>query len=638
MNTSSDLYEAKCNQILISRTHTGNTRLVEAHHYSFIQRRLAIEMDPREAADDFCLTGDSNDELADLEKEFALKRQKLLEEKARRKRERAKPQINVERSPLPPRKQSTVDYFTKGRVDPAKQPVRSEPEVKTVFTTHTKHKTQKETPNGFASRLAGMDRSKTNKLDYYARVFEFENVPKYTSIQVPPDDAETYSGIKLQTRLIPKEAVVELFEGIKILNVKRLLAKVTGPEFKEPSYANWCFVGMVVFMSKPKHTVKGQKYLILRVGDFDHSVDLMLFDAAFEKYCKLQVGEVIGVLNPQVKLFKGTFNLTLTDNSLSILELGRARHFGYCSSETKNGTRCKNFVDVSKLALCAYHEEQKYKASGLRMELQGVKMRESVYHRGNAHSNRRFDPDNWAGMGVYGGSRCEIFSGGTGFDEGKYDKPPSQASRARQKKTNSLLEKRLRATVAPKRVSELEKLGILRSGSDNETGNGGCETATCERRAGKHCGRETENQPNDGREKEGFHFHKTAAGVASATDNDNNGNGGKGLQKLILDMGFDPRDIDSSNASINNSGSVPRMSKNAHLQELKQLSRQKKVSLEPAQEQRRRQAAKWRQNAQLLLRNTQDGKSAPLKKLPQMDVNNEQRCYGSDGDDLEIVV
>ena len=51
------------------------------------------------------LTEDSDNELADLEKEFAARKQKLLEERARA-RERKRSQVQIERSPSPPPRKS----------------------------------------------------------------------------------------------------------------------------------------------------------------------------------------------------------------------------------------------------------------------------------------------------------------------------------------------------------------------------------------------------------------------------------------------------------------------------------------------------------------------------------------------------
>lgn len=503
-------------------------------------------IDPREANEAEYLTEDSDDALADLEKEFAAKKQRLLEERARKKQKQH--HVDVERSPSPERKPQT-EYFQKQKDSKRleKQPEYSKPQPQTLFTTQPK--------SSFASRL-GQEPKKTS-IDLSERIFEFEDVPEYATTQTQPGDKDTNTGLELLARRLEKTQLEQLLRGIKILSIRKLLAKVVAPHFEEPRYVNWCFAGMVVFKSPPRHTVNGQKYLQLKVGDFDHSVDVMLFGPAFTRFWKLRPGEIVVILNPRIKRMKGAPLVSVGEDLHSILEVGSAKHFGYCDSATKSGL-CKHVVDVSRSRLCSYHEEQKYR--GLRMELQGVAARKpgqgqglmaGARKNGYGDTRRRFTPNSLFRQAHFPGDqqcvqseRNEVFYGGSGFDESEYDGAPLtkkkrngpedyEQIRARVKKQQKqeLSHKRLLEQLSqlpPARVLALQKLGILPSaeaqGTNGKTDNGHCDThgKISSKNGPKnvhhpgHASSGTVSHPLRPAPQEGKHFHKTTSGVAAA--------------------------------------------------------------------------------------------------------------------------
>ncbi|WWD21887.1 hypothetical protein CI109_106375 [Kwoniella shandongensis] len=86
---------------------------------------------------------------------------------------------------------------------------------------------------------------------------------------------------------------------------------------------------------------------------------------AYEKWCNLNEGSVVAILNPRVwRNLRGggnnphplEFPLGLNPTSGdSIALIGQARDLGYCTATQKDGNRCKSWVDLRQGAVCEYH-------------------------------------------------------------------------------------------------------------------------------------------------------------------------------------------------------------------------------------------------------------------------------------------
>lgn len=526
--------------------------------------------DPREQKHEDHLTEDSDDELADLEKEYAVKRQKLIEERARKKEradQEARRAMQVERSPSPPRKRKEIAEASINNPDKSDPPQDKLPTRKPFGRGNTIKKP------AFAEKLYGLKAGNESDINYKERIFEFENLPPRKTENVVEDKKDPVSGFALCQRFFPKETIKELVQRIKVLHIEKLLAKVTPPRFEEPQYDNWCFIGLITYKGAPKRAVNGHQYLQMKVGNFVHTIDLFIFEEAFKKYWKLRVGEVVCILNPKISKIGGNFGLRLSEDLDNVLEIGQLKDFAYCEAQTTAGTQCKHVVDKSQTTLCAFHEEAKYKAGG-RMELQGsVKLRgpmgrnglrEAIYMRkdreGKGASGGYGNTKNASGFGAhrsksdmfsaYSGTveLDQVFNGGEAFDHRQYDKPMVRKSGATRKASENhkqQLETRLLAQVAPRRVEELTKLGII-------------------------------------------HQQKTAGDAAST---EKTAPKRAFSSKFVNKMGFDP--------TVDNSGSDKgRASRLESLDELRHLSRGKTVSLEPCEKDKLIKRANFRRNLQ----------------------------------------
>lgn len=528
--------------------------------------------DERKAAPEDVLTEDSDDALADLEKEFMAKKQKLLEERAR-KLERKTKLVQVERSPSPPRRNTEVIATLPSKKAPqTHQPSRNtQPSVESAAVPrNTFRKASRPLPTSeFASRLYDSKEESGNHIDYNGRVFEFENIPLMAPQQTTSENCvDPISGEVLSRRYYSQQVAEKLLGPIKVLRAPKLLAKVVPPRFEEPHYDNWCFTGIVMHKSDPKTSVNNKKFMALRVGNFHHTVDVIFFGDAFHKYWKVRAGDVVVMLNPTVKKFGKSFNLSLLDDLDSMLELGTAKNYGHCLANTAQGNPCKNVVDKLQNDLCTFHEESKFKA-GSRMELQGsVKPKGPQNLRGEASelyvNGSTSQPMfvQYANAGFY--EKDLVFSGGHQFDQSRYDRPvESKASKLRKQRANAKLEKQLLETVAPRHLDDLATLGIL----PNK--------------------RTVEDQQLSARKVRKHAFNST----------------------FITGMGFDPTLTKNRPGCESKSGL-------AKLQELRQLSQAKKISLQPSNEDNLKRQDKWR-NAMKITK-----KPEKLARLPKLGSGN----------------
>ncbi|CAH2451067.1 Chromatin-associated protein [Komagataella phaffii CBS 7435] len=194
------------------------------------------------------------------------------------------------------------------------------------------------------------------------------------------NEKEKFTGLYINVRYLDKGAVNAMMVDKKILRIEKLLAKVYPPLYQPPLYPNWVVVGLIIRKNETKLTMnKTSNYKKMTISNFSQSVDLMLFGKALQKYWKLQVGAVIAVLNPGIwkynfksadNIMHQGFNLTLKDNHDSILEIGKSRDLGFCSSLKRDGNVCQTPINIQKSKHCTYHTELAMKKStSKRLEL-----------------------------------------------------------------------------------------------------------------------------------------------------------------------------------------------------------------------------------------------------------------------------
>ncbi|KAL2315556.1 DNA replication licensing factor mcm10 [Schizosaccharomyces pombe] len=173
------------------------------------------------------------------------------------------------------------------------------------------------------------------------------------------DEIDPYSRQAIVIRYISDEVAKENIGGNQVYLIHQLLKLVRAPKFEAPEVDNYVVMGIVASNSGTRETVNGNKYCMLTLTDLKWQLECFLFGKAFERYWKIQSGTVIALLNPEVLKPKnpdiGRFSLKLDSEYDVLLEIGRSKHLGYCSSRRKSGELCKHWLDKRAGDVCEYH-------------------------------------------------------------------------------------------------------------------------------------------------------------------------------------------------------------------------------------------------------------------------------------------
>lgn len=168
--------------------------------------------DPREEVIESAdgLTDSSSDELADLQKEFEVRRQKILEKKLQKKDDEKKlVEKQIVRSPSPSSKSAAIIYKPKGNIIPnlsGKTINLLKEDLQKGGLSITRNVNKE--PSQFFSKLHQSSQISKKTVDYEKREFLFE-IPELHDLVV--DEKELFSALHLRKRYIKHEDLTKLF-------------------------------------------------------------------------------------------------------------------------------------------------------------------------------------------------------------------------------------------------------------------------------------------------------------------------------------------------------------------------------------------------------------------------------------------
>lgn len=196
------------------------------------------------------------------------------------------------------------------------------------------------------------------------------------------DFYDPYSMFYFSKRIISHDELSSYFKGKRIFLLSTLLKTVTAPSYELPDPDNdYVVIGIIAYKSIPKYIQTEKKdmdiksrYCVLTLTDLKWEISLFLFDEAFKRYWKIQVGYIIAILNPGImkpkNIDSGDFCLVLSHEYDSLLELGVSRDLGFCNAMKRNGKQCTAWVDIRHFEVCGFHVDQgMYKTKNSRMEI-----------------------------------------------------------------------------------------------------------------------------------------------------------------------------------------------------------------------------------------------------------------------------
>ena len=166
--------------------------------------------------------------------------------------------------------------------------------------------------------------------------------------------AEALSGIRLARPIVGSLQVAERTTCFPYVRMNQI-ARASVECFNE----GWSTIAVVVEKSFPKESAKGNKFLVLKIGDLESaSFSLFLFGDAFAEHChKLDFGCVVLITCAKAKADeKGgsgmSFSVSEPDQ---LMKVGTARDFAICKGIRRDGQPCSMPVNLRHSEYCKYH-------------------------------------------------------------------------------------------------------------------------------------------------------------------------------------------------------------------------------------------------------------------------------------------
>ena len=246
--------------------------------------------------------------------------------------------------------------------------------------------------------------TKTSGPDLRPRSPPSSQVQTHDSTSIAQADSslfEAFSGLHLASRILPQSFLKRTLpeDQFAIYTLPDLLRDVKSPEYELPDgVGDYVIFGVIASKSTPRdHKQKVEeksvgsndwerkwedgsqnhrKFIVMTLTDLEWSLDLYLFGKAVPRYHRLTPGTVVAILNPSImpprkgREDTGAFSLSLHDGDDTILEIGMAKHLGYCNVLRKDGKECGQWVNAIKTEVCEWHLNlQLSKAQSSRMGL-----------------------------------------------------------------------------------------------------------------------------------------------------------------------------------------------------------------------------------------------------------------------------
>ncbi|CAG0918530.1 unnamed protein product [Notodromas monacha] len=192
----------------------------------------------------------------------------------------------------------------------------------------------------------------------------------------PGGYSEAKTKIRIVTPLIGSIQLETMLKEKVIYTLSTIKMHLRGG--KIDTDGDWVVMGVIIGKGHPKISKKGSQFSVLSLsdltGDCTRVVSVMLFGRAHEKLFKLNLGTVIGLLNPSILENRdGRFGVDATLSVSTpdrVLEIGQSKDYGLCQGRKKDGTACVVPVNKATCQFCVHHLQGEYrKAAAKRQSL-----------------------------------------------------------------------------------------------------------------------------------------------------------------------------------------------------------------------------------------------------------------------------
>ncbi|KAL3163124.1 hypothetical protein ABBQ32_009538 [Trebouxia sp. C0010 RCD-2024] len=149
--------------------------------------------------------------------------------------------------------------------------------------------------------------------------------------------------------------------------------------------AKWATIAVVTEKST-KESAKGNAYGIWRLSDLQGAnVSLFLFGKAQTGLWKETEGSVVAIFNPEARIAEGKLSMSV-DSEQQVVKLGTSTDMGFCRSRKKDGTPCRNAVNINSCPFCDYHVQSEYnKIRSKRTECKDSRLHRAFHHADGSH-------------------------------------------------------------------------------------------------------------------------------------------------------------------------------------------------------------------------------------------------------------
>ncbi|KAA6429228.1 MAG: MCM10 protein [Trebouxia sp. A1-2] len=188
--------------------------------------------------------------------------------------------------------------------------------------------------------------------------------------------------------------------------------KLSQARSKTGSDDKWATIA-VLTEKGTKESASGRAYSIWRLSDLQGTnVSLFLFGKAQTGLWKETEGSIIAVFGPEARIADSKFSMSV-DSEQQVVKLGTSVDMGFCRANKKDGTPCRNAVNINACPFCDYHVQGEYN-----------KIRSKRSECKDSHLHRAFHHANGARLGSSG--RPKMGEGGDIL----YSQPPTLKPRS----------------------------------------------------------------------------------------------------------------------------------------------------------------------------------------------------------------
>ncbi|MED6251808.1 hypothetical protein ATANTOWER_003249 [Ataeniobius toweri] len=191
---------------------------------------------------------------------------------------------------------------------------------------------------------------------------------------VPKDvGVEKYSGLRLRNPRVSSSEMDRKMADRRLIRLSRVPDCLKREKLED---SDWVTFAVLVNKATQQSSSSGKTFSIWKLNDLqnlDVFVSLLLFGDVHKEHWKMELGTVIGLLNPNpMKQRDGYEGVSLTvDHPQKVLVIGEALDYGTCKAVKNSGEPCSQIVNMYECQFCQYHVKAQYKKmSSKRAELQ----------------------------------------------------------------------------------------------------------------------------------------------------------------------------------------------------------------------------------------------------------------------------